>query len=417
MSDKIISINILGRNSQDVEAIIRRQIADVEKQGLVNTEIDPRGKFHLDTTKIAFHQDRVDAWRNGERVAPITIDMALTQKCSYACTFCYAGLQQNPSSPVPWEVYENFLDDCVEIGHKPGEGVRAISLVSDGESTENPDFYKFIRKAKSNGIDIASGTNGLRLLPEEMPSVVDCLTYLRFNINAAEPEAYAQIMGTSVKNYLKVIENIKEAVRLKKERSSSITIGLQMVLLPEYADQVIPLALLGRELGVDYTVVKHCSDDENGRLGVDYAWYKSEIASDLLMTAEALSTPEYSVQVKWSKILTGRERKYSKCFGTPLMLQMSGTGIVAPCGSFFHKRYDKYHIGDIKETRFKDIWASDLYKEIIGHLASAQFDPRKQCATLCLQDKVNEVLFDLVENGKPLPDVTGKPRPMHINFI
>lgn len=411
------NLAIMDRASEDVEKIVRGQIQDVKRRNVLNFDIDPRAHFHLDTTKIAFHKDRVDAWLRGEHVAPITIDMALTQKCSYACTFCYAGLQQNSSSPVPWEVYENFLDDCVEIGHKPGEGVRAISLVSDGESTENPDYYKFICKAKANGIDIASGTNGFKLRKEELPMLVDSLTYLRFNFDAAEPEAYAQVMGTAEKSYHKVVENIREVVRLKKERCSNITIGLQMVLLPEYADQVIPLALLGRELDVDYTVIKHCSDDENGRLGVDYDWYKGDLAESLLKTAEALSTPEYSVQAKWSKIRTGRDRKYSKCFGPPLMLQMSGTGIVAPCGSFFHKRYGRYHIGDIKEQRLRDIWASDAYLEVMGYIASDKFDPRRECATLCLQDKVNEALFDLVERSIPLPDVMGKSQPMHVNFI
>ena len=412
-----IQNQFMTRSRREVEDIIRSQIDDVRRRGLTNPHVDPRATFHLDTTKIAFHQGRVAAWMAGERVAPITIDMALTQKCSYACTFCYAGLQQNPSAPVNWEVYERFLDDCVEIGHKPGEGVRAISLVSDGESTENPDYYRFIRKAKANGIDIASGTNGLRLKKEEMPSLVDSLTYLRFNFDAAEPAAYAEIMGTTEANYTKVIENITEVVRLKKERGSDVTIGLQMVLMPEYADQVIPLALLGRDLGVDYTVIKHCSDDEDGRLGVDYAWYNSDTATELLQTAEALSTPEYSVQAKWSKIRTGRERKYSKCFGTPLLLQMSGTGIVAPCGSFFHKRYGRYHIGDIKETRLKDIWASDAYLEVMSYLASDGFDPRSMCATLCLQDKVNEALFDLKERGIPLADVSAAPQPRHVNFI
>lgn len=410
-------IEIMERASEDVEKIVRSQIQDVTRRDLLNFDVDPRARFHLDTTKIAFHKDRVDAWLRGEHVAPITIDMALTQKCSYACTFCYAGLQQNPSAPVPWETYEGFLDDCVEIGHKPGEGVKAVSLVSDGESTENPDYYKFIRKTKANGIDIASGTNGFRLKKEEMPGLVDALTYLRININAADPASYAQIMGTAEKSYHKVLENIAELVRLKMERKSNITIGLQMVLLPEYADQVIPLALLGRDLGVDYTVIKHCSDDERGRLGVDYDWYKSPLAEELLKVAEAVSTPEYSVQVKWSKIRTGRDRRYAKCFGPPLFLQMSGTGIVAPCGSFFHKRYARFHIGDIKEKRFKDIWASEEYREVMGHLASDKFDARRQCATLCLQDKVNETLDDLVERGIPLPDVTGRPRPMHINFI
>ena len=411
------NVEIMDRANEDVEKIVRSQIQDVKRRNVLNFDVDPRAHFHLDTPKIAFHKDRVDAWMRGEHVAPITIDMALTQKCSYACTFCYAGLQQNPSAPVSWEAYEGFLDDCVEIGHKPGEGVKAISLVSDGESTENPHYYQFIMKGRANGIDMASGTNGFRLKKQEMPGLVDALTYIRININAAEPASYAQIMGTAEKSYHKVIENIQELVRLKKLQKSNITIGLQMVLLPEYADQVIPLALLGRELGVDYTVIKHCSDDERGRLGVDYDWYKSAFADELLKVAEAVSTDTYSVQVKWSKIRTGRDRRYAKCFGTPLLLQMSGTGIVAPCGSFFHDRYKRFHIGDIKEQRFKDIWASDEYCEVMGHLASEKFDARRQCATLCLQDKVNEALDDLVERGIPLPDVTGKLKPMHVNFI
>ena len=33
----------------------------------------------LDGTKIGWHADRVKAWENGQRVAPVTIDMALTR--------------------------------------------------------------------------------------------------------------------------------------------------------------------------------------------------------------------------------------------------------------------------------------------------------------------------------------------------
>jgi MoaA/NifB/PqqE/SkfB family radical SAM enzyme len=410
-------IDYMSRGQDEVDKLVTSQIDEFKESGLLDFDINPRENLHLDTTKIAFHKERVDAWISGERVAPITIDMALTQKCSYACTFCYAGLQQNPSSPVPWPIYEQFIEDCASIGHKEGEGVKAISLVSDGESTENPDFYKFINKAYSLGIDVASGTNGVKLEYEKLPEIVEKLTYLRININAAEPEAYAQIMGTSERNYYKVLDIIKELVRLKKEKNSKITIGLQMVLMPEYADQVILLSKLGRDLGVDYTVIKHCSDDENGRLGVDYDWYKSQSAVELLKTAEALSTSDYSVQAKWSKLMTGRDRKYSKCFGTPLLLQMSGTGIVAPCGSFFHERYKSRHIGDIAEQRFSDIWGSQKYSEVMSFLASDKFDARRDCATLCLQDKVNEKLNDMVEHNIELEDVSEKPIPQHINFI
>ena len=224
-------------------------------------------------------------------------------------------------------------------------------------------------------------------------------------------------MGTAPKNFDKVCENISDLVEMKKSTGSKVTIGLQMVLMPEYADQVIPLALLGRELGVDYLVIKHCSDDEDGRLGVDYKWYVSPIAERLLHVAEALSTKDYSVQAKWSKMRTGRDRKYSKCFGTPLLLQMSGTGIVAPCGSFFHNDYSKFHIGCIAEKRFSEIWASDDYGLVMDYLKSDKFDPRKQCATLCLQDKVNEALFELIESGTELSQNGLGESPAHINFI
>ena len=99
------------------------------------------------------------------------------------------------------------------------------------------------------------------------------------------------------------------------------------------------------------------------------------------------------------------------------MLQMSGTGIVAPCGSFFHKRYSQQHIGDIKEERFFDIWNSQKYKEVMSYLASDAFDAKTQCASLCLQDKVNEKLNDLMENNIPLDDVANIQVPPHVNFI
>lgn len=408
--------DILLRSREEVMEAVQAQL----KRRDLTTASEGSGELtelQLDGTKILYHADRVNAWLAGERVAPLTIDMALTQKCSYACTFCYAGLQQNPSSPVSWEAYENFLHDCVEIGHKPGEGVKAISLVSDGESTENPYFLDFIELGKSLGIDMAVGTNGLKLPMSDAAKLLDSLTYLRININAAEPHAYASVMGTTVKNYERVLHNVAELVRIKREIGAATTIGFQMVLLPEYADQVIPLAELGRELGVDYTVIKHCSDDEDGRLGVDYSWYLTEEATQLLRAAESLSTGSYSVQAKWSKMRTGRDRKYSRCLGTALFLQMSGTGIVAPCGSFFHERYKRFHIGNIAHERFRDIWSSEAYWETMSFLGSDSFDPRHQCATLCLQDKVNEVLFEVSELGLGSVEAPQGPPPPHINFV
>src|SRR3989304_6893311 len=235
----------------------------------------------LDGHKLAWHKDRVDAWLRGERIAPITIDCALTRACTYRCTYCYGMLQANDIKRMTKDVIFRFLDDAADIG------VKAISFVSDGESTCSPHLYDAILKGKANGLDMALGTNGYLLKDERLNEILPVLTYIRFNISAGEADRYAEIMGCKTEHYFKVINTIKNCVKIKKDNGYSVTIGLQMVLLPKFADQIIPLAKLGKELDVDYLVIKHCSDDEMGSLGVDYDKYQDMV--EVLKEAESYS--------------------------------------------------------------------------------------------------------------------------------
>ncbi len=365
-------------------------------------------KMILDGHKLAWHKDRVEAWLGGERIAPITIDCALTRRCSYRCTYCYGMLQANDERKMTRDVIFRFLDDAAEIG------VNAISFVGDGESTCSPHLYDAILRGKANGLDMALGTNGYLLKDEKLEDILPALTYLRFNISAGDPDRYAEIHGCKTEHFLKVINTIREAVKIKNKNGYEVTIGLQMVLMPQFADQIIPLSKLGRNLGVDYLVIKHCSDDEKGSLGVDYSKYNEMI--NLLKEAETYSNDKYLVKVKWSKILSGGKRNYSRCYGPPFIMQLSGSGLVAPCGMLFNSRYKKYHIGNIAEKPFKALWKGERYWEVIDMIASDKFDARTMCGSLCLQHKVNECLWSLKhENGRlEKPD---SPPPMHINFI
>ncbi len=363
----------------------------------------------LDGHKLAWHKDRVDAWLNGERIAPITIDCALTRRCTYKCVYCYGQLQANDEKRMTKDIIYRFLDDAAEIG------VKAISFVSDGESTCSPYLYDAVARGKTNGLDMALGTNGYLLKEEKLEEMLDGLTYLRFNISAASSKRYAEIMGCPERYFDKVCATIKTCVGLKKEKKFPVTLGLQMVLMPQFKDQIIPFAKLGRELGVDYVVIKHCSDDEGGSLGVDYSKYFNLV--DLLKEAEAYSTDSYLVKAKWSKILSRGRRSYSRCFGPPFILQMSGSGLVAPCGMLFNERYKKFHIGNIVDTSFKEIWKSDRYREVMYLIASEKFDARTMCGTLCLQHKVNEYLWDVKKGRARSGGIRSQKKPMHVNFI
>ena len=194
----------------------------------------------LDGQKLAWHKDRVEAWLSGERIAPITIDCALTRACTYRCVYCYGQLQANDEKRMTRDVIFRFLDDAADIG------VKAISFVSDGESTCSPHLYEAIIHGKKNGLDMALGTNGFLLQEERLEEILPALTYLRFNISAGEVKRYAEIHGCPESHYHKVLQIIRECVRIKRTRRLEVTLGLQMVLMPQFRDQIIPLAKLGK---------------------------------------------------------------------------------------------------------------------------------------------------------------------------
>ena len=362
----------------------------------------------LDGHKLNWHRERVDAWLRGERIAPLTVDCALTRACSYRCVYCYGQLQENDDRAMSREVIFRFLDDAAEIG------VKGVSFVSDGESSCSPHLRDALLRGKGNCLDMALGTNGFLLRDDQLEEILPTLTYLRFNISAGEAGRYGEIHGAPPGAFDKVVNTIRLALELKRSSGLAVTIGLQMVLLPEFADQILPLTLLGKELGVDYLVIKHCSDDERSSLGVAYDRYHDLV--DLLKDAESHGDDRYQVAVKWSKLLSNGERDYSRCYGPPFIIQLSGSGLVAPCGMLFNRRYADYHIGNIADSSFKELWQGERYWEVMNLIASEKFDARTMCGSLCLQHGVNQYLAG-VKEGSLLPAKPGGKEPMHVNFI
>ena len=133
--------------------------------------------------------------------------------------------------------------------------------------------------------------------------------------------------------------------------------------------------------------------------------------------AEGYSDEVYKVVIKWSKIKDEGLRKYQRCFGAPFMIQLSGSGLVAPCGMLFNEKYKKFHMGNIVDTRFKDILKSDQYWNVMNYLASPEFNAQKMCGSLCLQHKVNEALDSYVKGEPDLTTPENSKVPLHIYFV
>ena len=370
------------------------------------------GDLILDSHKLSYHYDRVEAWENGEKIAPVSIDMALTRACGAMCSFCYAMMQEPQERPAIRETDAlNLVDDFAEIG------VRGVSLISDGESTLSKSYVPFIQHASKSGIDVGNATNGWEWEPEKIEQVLPYLTWVRFTVAAGKPESYAKIMYKGPENvevFDRAMKHIQYAVNLKKEKKLNCTLGIQMVLMPEFKDEIIPFAKLAIDLGVDYGVIKHCSDDEYGTLGVNYDEYESMYG--LLEEAELLSNDQTKIIIKWEKIKDKGKPSYKRFYGPQFLLQISGSGLVAPSGMFFNARYSKLHIGNFIEERFIDIYKSNRYSRTMDYLGSPAFDAQTMMGTLPIQHYVSVALDNHIKGHEKISPSNGK-QPLHVNFL
>ena len=370
------------------------------------------GTLILDSHKLSYHYDRLEKWFNNERVAPVSVDMALTRACGAMCSFCYAMVQEpQERQSIKEKQALNLLDDFKDVG------VKAVSLISDGESTLSKAYVPFIQHASNIGIDVGNATNAWEWEAEKVDQVLEHLTWVRFTVAAGTPKGYAKIMfkdSTHTEVFDRAMKHIKYAVDLKRKKNLKVTLGIQMVLIPKFKDEILPFAKLAADLGVDYGVIKHCSDDEFGTLGIDYDQYESLYS--LLNQAEMLSNEKTKIIVKWDKIKNKGKPTYKRFYGPQFLLQISGSGLVAPSGMFFNARYSKLHIGNFVDERFRDIFKSDRYWKIMDYLASKNFDAQTMMGTLPIQHYVSEALdnhlkgISIIEKGK------GK-EPLHVNFL
>ena len=295
--------------------------------------------------------------------------------------------------------------------------VRGVSLISDGESTLSKAYVPFIQHAAKVGIDVGNATNAWEWEPEKIEQVLPHLTWVRFTVAAGKPESYAKIMYKGPEHtevFDQTITHIKYAVDLKKRNNLKCTLGIQMVLMPEFKDEIIPFSQLALDLGVDYGVIKHCSDDEFGTLGVDYEKYESMYG--LLQEAEEMSNDDTKIIVKWEKIKDKGKPSYKRFYGPQFLLQISGSGLVAPSGMFFNARYSKLHMGNFTEERFIDIFRSDRYSRIMDYLASRDFDSQTMMGTLPIQHYVSVALDNHIKGIERIVPAKGE-NPLHVNFL
>ena len=110
-------------------------------------------------------------------------------------------------------------------------------------------YVPFIEHASEVGIDVGNATNAWDWNEEKIERILPKLKWVRFTVAAGTAERYAEIMYKGPEHtevFDNAMKNIKYAIDLKKRKNLNVTLGIQMVLMPEFKNEIIPFAKLGR---------------------------------------------------------------------------------------------------------------------------------------------------------------------------
>ncbi len=357
--------------------------------------------YNMDGHKLLWHLDRLDEFSKGVPIAPLHIDLGITTGCNMACTYCYGVIQKRTGYGTD---YKNRFDmpkgDILRLLKDSKDvGVRSIAFVGEGDNTLNPALWEALDYAKDINLDVSLATNGIILPENKIDNMLEAVTWVRINLSAATGESFQKIHNVSQLD--RVLLNIENLVKSKKKNNLETAIGLQMVVMDDNVPDIVPLAKLGSELGVDYFVIKACSDTNDHVLNSpEKHYYKYD---EIFKEAETYSNDSYQVIVKWKKLQNQGQKDFDVCYGTQFILAISGDGSVFPCGHWFNIEREKFLIGNITNNSFKELFQSDRYWEVQKLIQTVNVN--KDCESNCRQYYINRTLQQI------------KSPPKHLNFI
>lgn len=349
--------------------------------------------IRMDSHKLIYHPEVVAKWLNGENIYPIELEIGLTNACNHRCIFCAVDYTGYKPDRIDSEL---LISNLKEMAPK---GVKSIIYAGEGEPLLHKDAPNIINQTKSLGIDVAMSTNGVLLTPEVSKECLKSLTWIRFSVAGIMDETYDKIQCGKPGDLSKVLLNMEEAVKVKKEQYLHTTLGVQLLLLPDNKDEIVQMGKRLREIGVDYFTIKPFSQHPQSQhiLQVDY-----KEMMELEREVKELETEDYKIYFRAHSMQKLEcKRCYAHCWALPFMVYMDAKGNLWPCIVFMGKEELKY--GNINEQSFVSIWEGNHRREIVNYFMN--MDLESNCRDLCRLDEMNRYLNELKNPGG------------HVNFI
>jgi radical SAM protein with 4Fe4S-binding SPASM domain len=361
-------------------------------------------KFKIDSHKLTEHPARVAAWlgalnnvKKQKNIYPIYVEISPSGLCNHRCIFCALDFTKYNTPPLKYAVLKKTLGQMAKLG------IKSVMFAGEGEPLLHKDLPKLIKYCAKIKIDTAITTNFTCANPKTIETLLKYCKWIKVSLNAASENSYAKIHRAPKGDFDKVINNMKLAAKIKKQKNYKCTLGTQALLIADNAKSMPALAQIVKKAGFDYFVVKPYSQHPKS-ITAKYAGTNYKKYMPLEKMLSRYNSKTFQVIFRSGTINNlFKENYYQKvCHAVPFFwAYISSDGSVYGCSAFLGDK--KFNYGNINKQTFKEIWQSSKRAASIKHLKNKKV--LSGCRLNCRMEAANKYL-----NGLVTPQE-------HVNFI
>lgn len=345
---------------------------------------------YITPDKVFAHLDRLQAWRDGAKPAPVTIEWDLMNRCNLGCAGCHmafthvrgplAGKQHGPAGHTSTgDVADSGMVKRA-LSEAAAAGVQGVVWTGGGEPTLHPDFDAIAAHAQSVSLQQGMYTHGGWIDDERAALVKKAFTWVVISLDRADAVSYRHYKGGGEKGFTRACQGIKALA----DAAGDCTVGVSFLLDQSTWQDAWRGLKLADSLGADYTTFRPMIDFDQAAPALplgDRSW----ITTALPTLRELARTPGVVLDV--DRFLEYRDytgRAYQTCRGIRLNTTITPDGRMWLCPN--RRGFKGSELGDLSKESFSAIWARH----------PGQWTDFTDCRVMCRLHLINERL-DVIE--------------------
>ncbi len=194
--------------------------------------------------------------RRGSHLYPLVVEIHPTEICNYRCGHCFlfhnANTHNTPheKEPISLGRYASLFQEIRSLG------INHLSISGAGEPFIDQRILELLGSACKTGLQVRVITNGSLLSDDAIDELMRC-EEIRISLNSIDPSTHRKITHTPGTLLETTLHNIKHLVNLRRERGSSLSIGVSFLVLPENHSEVVTFCRHILDMEVDAVIIKY----------------------------------------------------------------------------------------------------------------------------------------------------------------